>query len=189
MRKLAITMGATLIRLAGLALAASAPAAQTEQLEAAVDAPLLPDKPSVGMPLSDWFGATQCDINENVAWSCKAGGKVISVCASDPVSGDEGYIQYRIGRPPRTELVYPARKVPPRGKFAFRLTPQGDVALSFSNGGYDYEVYDILRSEEDGVIVSKGGKEVAHIRCNGGGTGMQIVRPDLLGIAGSPYGN
>ena len=186
MRRLSTTMASLL---ASTALLASAPAAEPGELETAVDGPALPDKPSVGMPLHQWFGATQCDINENVAWSCKAGGKVISVCASDPVSGDEGYIQYRIGKPPRTELVYPAKQVPPRGKFAFRLTPQGDVSLRFSNAGYDYEVYDILRSEEDGVIVSKGGKEVAHIRCNGGGTGMQIVRPDLLGIADSPYGN
>lgn len=187
MQKLAVAAGAVLVGVAGLAVARAS--AEPGSLETAADGPLLPEKPSVGMPLRQWFGATHCDINENVAWSCKAGGKVISVCASDPVSGDEGYIQYRIGKPPRTELVYPAKKAPPRGRFAFRLTPQGDVTLSFSNGGYHYEVYDILRSEEDGVIVSKGGKEVAHIRCNGGGTGMQIVRPDLLGIADSPYGN
>lgn len=193
MRALKIMAGTALAGLVGLSLSACAPAsaqpAEAPQLETARDEPLLPTRPSVGRQLSDWFGATHCDINENVAWSCKVGGKVISVCASEPVSGDSGYIQYRIGKPPRTELVYPAKMLPPRGRFAYRLTPQGDVSLSFSNGGFDYEVYDILRSEEDGVIVSKGGKEVAHIRCNGGGTGMEIIRPDLLGIADSPYGN
>lgn len=190
MRALTIAIG---LAVAGLSPPVGKPAAaqpsETQEAERAVDAPLLPTRPSVGKQLSDWFGATHCDINENVAWSCKVGERVISVCASDPISGDTGYIQYRIGRPPRTELVYPANKAPPRGRFAYRLTPQGDTSLSFSNGGYDYEVYDILRSEEDGVRVSKGGKTVAHIRCNGGGSGFEIVRPDLLGIADSPYGN
>ena len=188
MRLLTIMAGVALTGLAGLSLAAFAPAGP-EQAETAVDAAMLPTRPAVGTQLSDWFGATHCDINENVAWSCKVGERVISVCASEPITGDSGYIQYRIGKPPRTELVYPKTGVPPRGRFAYRLTPQGDTSLSFSNGGYDYEVYDILRSEEDGVRVTKNGKEVSHIRCNGGGTGFQIQRPDLLGIAETPYGN
>lgn len=56
-----------MVGMAGLTPMASALAAQPGELERAVDRPLLPDKPSVGTPLHQWFGATQCDINENVA--------------------------------------------------------------------------------------------------------------------------
>lgn len=152
--------------------------------------PDLPRAPSAGSPASEWPGPTLCESGENVLWSCSIkGGKTISVCASRRISATEGYIQYRMGKPGKLELAYPASRVHPRGRFEYRLYIQGNTSLSFRNGGYEYSLVDDLRSAEDEVLVDKDGKLVSRIVCNSGGTGFEIVRPDLLGISESPYGN
>ncbi|MBI5941245.1 MAG: hypothetical protein HY859_12530 [Caulobacterales bacterium] len=112
---------------------------------------------------------------------------MISVCASRTISTSEGYMQYRIGKPGALEMRYPETLTHPRGRFRYGLEHQGNQWLEFDQGGYNYVIYEELRSPEDGVLVSKGDAEVARITCNGGG--IEIVRPDLLGTADTPYGN
>ena len=139
--------------------------------------------PSAGEPVEGWHEPTLCEAGENVAWSCIAGARTISVCASRVLTADQGYIQYRAGRRGQIELAYPAERVHPRGLFKYEVYPQGDTALSFANGGYDYTVVEDLRSDEDLVLVAKGGAEASRIVCNGGGAGIEIRGADLLGIA------
>lgn len=148
----------------------------------------LPGRPTAGVPAAEWHEQTLCAPEENVVWSCRAKKKTISVCASRKITGSEGYIQYRIGRPGALEMRYPETLAHPRGQFRYSLYIQGNQSLEFSRGGYDYSIFEDLRSDEDGIIVTKNDVQVARITCNGGGF-IELQRPDLLGIADTPYGN
>ena len=144
---------------------------------------------SAGVPTAEWHEQTLCAPEENVVWSCRTKKKVVSVCASRKITASEGYIQYRIGRPGALEMRYPEALEHPRGKFRYALYIQGNQSLEFDKGGFHYSVFEDLRSDEDGVFVTKNDADVGRITCNGGGEGIDIVRPDLLGIADTPYGN
>jgi hypothetical protein len=85
-------------------------------------------------------------------------------------------------------MRYPETLAHPRGQFRYSLYIQGNQSLEFTRGGYDYAIFEDLRSPEDGIIVTKNDADVARITCNGGGA-IEIQRPDLLGIADTPYGN
>ncbi len=147
-----------------------------------------PTAPAAGVPAADWHEPTLCAPTENVVWSCRTKKKTISVCASRKISAREGYIQYRIGKPGALEMLYPETLAHPRGQFRYSLYIQGNQSLEFTRGGYDYAIFEDLRSPEDGIIVTKNDADVARITCNGGGA-IEIQRPDLLGIADTPYGN
>jgi hypothetical protein len=145
--------------------------------------------PSAGVPVESWHEATLCETGENVVWSCRTKRRTVSVCASRRMTATQGYFQYRAGQPGKLELVYPAQRVHPRGRFKYQLYIQGNTSLSFSSGGFSYSLVDDLRSPDDEVIVEKGDKLISRSTCNNGGEGFSIVRPDLLGIADTPYGN
>lgn len=109
-----------------------------------------------------------CEAEEQVVWTCQAGARTISVCASAILNAKQGYVQYRIGRPGALEMEYPTTRVHPRGRFTYTLYPQGNSTLSFSNGAYEYSVFEDLRSTEDGVYVERGEDLVNSIKCNSG---------------------
>lgn len=109
-----------------------------------------------------------CETGEQVVWTCQAGARTISVCASANLNPKEGYAQYRIGRPGALEMEYPTTRVHPRGRFTYTLYPQGNSTLSFTNGAYKYSLFEDLRSTEDGVYVERGDDLISNIRCNSG---------------------
>lgn len=119
-----------------------------------------------------------CETRERTVWTCRAGARTISICASQDLNETEGYAQYRIGRPGALELEYPAGRVHPRGRFTYTLYPQGNQSLDFRNGGYDYRVFEDLRSPEDGVYVERDGRTISEIACNGG-EGFEPLRTAL----------
>lgn len=172
-RFVALLGGVLLIGPAGVALSRDGP----------------PSAPAVGVPAAEWTEPTLCTANENVVWSCRAKTRTISVCASRAITATSGYMQYRAGKPGKLELQYPETPAHPRGRFRYTLYIQGNESLEFSNKGYDYSVVEDLRSADDGVYVMKDGAEIGRITCNGGGEGFHITRPDLLGMADTPYGN
>lgn len=109
-----------------------------------------------------------CEAEEQVVWTCQAGARTISVCASATLNAKQGYAQYRIGRPGALEMEYPTTRVHPRGRFTYTLYPQGNSTLAFTNGAYKYSVFEDLRSTEDGVYVERGDDLVNSIKCNSG---------------------
>lgn len=109
-----------------------------------------------------------CETGEQVVWTCQAGARTISVCASASLNRKEGYAQYRIGRPGALEMEYPTTRVHPRGRFTYTLYPQGNSTLAFTNGAYEYSLFEDLRSTEDGVYVERGEDLVNSIKCNSG---------------------
>src|ERR1700712_5391269 len=61
---------------------------------------------------------TMCDAHEEIYFSCPVRDKFISVCASGNFSPENGYVQYRFGRPGRPELEFPAEPEPPMSRFS-----------------------------------------------------------------------
>jgi hypothetical protein len=115
---------------------------------------------------------TLCLKDEDNIFSCSAGKKVISVCASKDLAADHGYLQYRFGVPNKVELTIPAdRSVPPANSAVSRtltFSGGGGAYLRFKAGGYDYVVYTAIGKgwgEKDGVAIEKTGKPPTHISC------------------------
>lgn len=107
---------------------------------------------------------TLCEANENNVWSCQAGKKIYSLCASKNLARATGYLQYRAGTSKSIELKYPAALTHPKGFFEFDLLAHG-ASITFSNGGYSYSIYEDLK---DGTVikVEKSQKLLATIRCD-----------------------
>jgi len=116
--------------------------------------------------------STLCLTNEDTIFSCSAGKKVISVCASKGLTAEHGYLQYRFGSPAKVELTIPAdRLVPPASSAASRtlvFSGGGGAYLRFKTGAYDYVVYTAIGrgwGVKDGVAIEKDGKPLTHISC------------------------
>jgi hypothetical protein len=115
---------------------------------------------------------TLCSTAEVNVFSCGAGKKIISVCASKEASADQGYIQYRFGAPQKVELTVPASKSVPPAKSAIAgnlsFSGGGGAYLRFPTGDYEYIVYTAIGKgwgEKDGVAIEQKGKRRAHVSC------------------------
>jgi hypothetical protein len=118
-----------------------------------------------------------CSAQEIVVYSCSAGAKIISVCASKDVSSASGYVQYRFGRKRALELVLPKTRGhsasnPKSGTLMF--SGGGGAYLRFSNGQVSYVVYS---------AVGKGWGD-ASVKCVG--TVTSEMGPDFFAKAGLP---
>lgn len=99
-------------------------------------------------------GASLCRKGEQVFFNCQvaASSRLISVCGSKDLSAEQGRLQYRFGRPGKIELFYPEKPAGGQKKFLWSLYMRYRVsyaALSFSNGGFRYTVYDDFNGEDD----------------------------------------
>lgn len=121
-----------------------------------------------------------CRGGEQVVFSCFVAAKTASVCASDHVSKESGYMQYRFGTTAHADMLYPkSRDLAHRHFFISSVTYAGggETHLRFSVGQYDYVIYDrTLRENRDsegkrtpnfesGIVVKKGGTKIKNIRC------------------------
>jgi hypothetical protein len=121
---------------------------------------------------SIYAAQTLCLTTEDNIFSCSAGKKVISVCASKDLAADHGYLQYRFGLPNKVELTIPAdRSVSPANSAVSRtlvFSGGGGAYLRFKAGGYDYVVYTAIGrgwGVKDGVAIEKNGKPRTHVSC------------------------
>ena len=86
-----------------------------------------------------------CRSDEQVVFGCKAGAKMISVCASVPFTPTSGYVQYRFGTLSKLELEYPEKQEPPKDHFwlsTAMYSGGGEARIRFQNQGYQYTVFD-----------------------------------------------
>ncbi len=114
--------------------------------------------------------ASLCRQSEGTYFSCSAGSKIVSLCASNPISKDRGYLQYRFGAEAHVELQYPERRAPPHEYFTRYSSAfaHGWVThINFQSGEFTYAIYNSAfgGDEKAGVKVVKGGKVVSDIRC------------------------
>ena len=125
-----------------------------------------------GLSASAQVAPTLCLKGEDNIFSCSAGKKIISVCASKNLAADRGYLQYRFGLPDKIELTVPAdRSVSPAnsavsGTLVF--SGGGGAYLRFKSGEYEYVVYTAIGKgwgDKEGVAIDKSGKRLSHVSC------------------------
>ncbi|EDT43673.1 hypothetical protein BamMEX5DRAFT_0560 [Burkholderia ambifaria MEX-5] len=111
---------------------------------------------------------TLCQPHEEIYFSCSLGEKMVSLCASGNVSPDNGYVQYRYGKPDHIDLQFPNKPHPPRGYFGISDISIGSanfVHVKFRSGRYDYVIY---QGSPSGVYVKKNGDLVSNHACKHG---------------------
>ncbi|MDN7701595.1 MULTISPECIES: hypothetical protein [Burkholderia] len=112
--------------------------------------------------------ATLCQPHEEIYFSCSVGEKVVSLCASGNISPDNGYVQYRYGKPGHVDLQFPNKPYPPRRYFGISDISIGSLSfvhVKFRIGKYDYVIY---QGSPSGVYVKKNGDLVSNRVCDHG---------------------
>lgn len=139
-----------------------------------------------------------CTPLETVVFSCRAGGKMVSVCSSKDAGPGKGYVQYRFGKPDSAEpleLVLPESQLPPPRVATGSSVPfagGGGAWLTFAKGQVAYTVYTGIGKwgpggalrEKAGVAVDQGGKRLAVLRCDNPKAVQSEIGPDWLAKAG-----
>lgn len=115
---------------------------------------------------------SHCIRPEMTVFSCRTGTKVVSVCGSNVISSQMGYLQYRFGSLESPEFIYPNKKIKP-GQWVTGNTliyaGGGGAYLRFIRNRYHYIVYTAIGrgwGERAGVIVEKDGFRKANLSCN-----------------------
>jgi hypothetical protein len=114
---------------------------------------------------------SHCTQAEETIFSCNLEHKVVSVCASKPLTAQNGYLQYRFGAAGKPELMFPKTDVPPKSVVQAKtlmFSGGGGAYLRFKNGATSYIVYTAIGKgwgTKDGVAVEKKGKTITHLEC------------------------
>lgn len=141
-------------------------------------------KPLGQSPTAVAAKSSHCTPAETVVFSCPAGTKLVSVCASRNLSAKAGYVQYRLG--PRNagealEIALPDGEVHPlkTGNAVYGANDMyaggGASWLRFRKGTYAYVVYSGIGRwgkngetlEKQGLAVENNGKVIANLKCTG----------------------
>ncbi|OYX70945.1 MAG: hypothetical protein B7Y95_14085 [Rhizobiales bacterium 32-66-11] len=134
--------------------------------------------PAALTPAAAAPAGTLCHPDEAVIFSCPAGARTVSICASGDLDAGSGLVLYRYGRPGRVELTYPDPAVPPAQAFtAGRLmfAGGGGAWFRFEKTPFRYTVFTAIGKWNPkggplalaGVAVEKDGKGLADIACDG----------------------
>jgi hypothetical protein len=96
---------------------------------------------------------THCDRSEQVVFSCVMlkSTKVLSICASKRLDGQNGYVQYRFGPSGNIELAFPADRMASQKQFGYGRYTRPLVTyltLSFESNGYKYSIHQDSNEEE-----------------------------------------
>ncbi len=125
--------------------------------------------------------ASFCTPLETVVFACRTGAKLVSVCASKDAGRSKGYVQYRFGKPDSAEpleITLPEGLMPPPKAATGENVPfagGGGAWLKFRKGDYAYVAYTGIGKwgpkgetrEKQGLVVQRGGKQVANLKCTG----------------------
>lgn len=124
-----------------------------------------------------------CLDNENTLWSCRAGAKHYSLCASKDLDASTGYLQYRAGRLPKWEFQFPGSQKHPKGYFKFGLMAHG-ASLRFDNGGYAYDIVEDIKGETSILVRTPTGRRVSIVCADSTQTLTENTTIDLLNSIG-----
>jgi hypothetical protein len=142
-----------------------------------------------------------CTPQEEVIFACRTGAKLVSVCASKDASPTKGSVEYRFGKPdPKAplELKLPeAPMLPPKAATGTNVpfAGGGGAWMRFRKGEYAYVAYSGIgkwgpkgeTATKAGIVVERGGKAIATLRCKGGDAAGEMG-PDWFGKAGIQAG-
>jgi hypothetical protein len=132
--------------------------------------------------------ASHCTVREQTWFTCPAGAKIVSVCATRGPSGDVRSVQYRYGPAAAAEISYPRagtdwRAATRAGVLTF--SGGGGAYLTFTRPPYRYVVYTAIGrgwGEKAGVVVERSGRRIASLPCTAKETSK--LGPDVFGEAG-----
>ena len=102
-----------------------------------------------------------CTKDEKVVFSCplRRSTKIVSLCSSEKLTKDAGYLQYRFGTPGKIELEFPDVRHESLKAFKYSHYFRAKVdstEISFSRNGYTYAVFDEYNGEEKRVVSEQG---------------------------------
>jgi hypothetical protein len=111
-----------------------------------------------------------CDASERVLFSAlvKGSNKVVSICSSRKIDKQQGYLQYRFGRPGQVELEFPSSRQDTQKSFAYTRYTRPLVTyltVKFTSNGYSYSIHHDFNDEikpaenEAYLVVAPAGKE------------------------------
>ena len=120
-----------------------------------------------------------CESTEKIVFSCTINkpAKIVSLCSSNELTKERGYLQYRFGLPGKIELEFPKQREQTQAAFKYShyFRAQFDqTEISFSQEGYEYAIFDDYNGEQKPVQHDQGvritppnnGKEVT-LSCRG----------------------
>ncbi len=114
---------------------------------------------------------SHCTEAEETVFSCSLERKIVSVCASKPLTTQSGYVQYRFGGAGKPEFMFPKTDISPKSVIQARtlmFSGGGGAYLRFNRGAISYVVYTAIGKGwgvKDGVAVERKGKTIAHFDC------------------------
>lgn len=121
---------------------------------------------------------TLCEKDEKIVFSCPVArtAKIVSLCSSQELTKEKGYLQYRFGLPGKIELEFPKQREAAAKSFKYSHYFRAQVDLTeikFSSDGYEYSVFDDYNGEEKTVhhvqgitITPNMGKDIT-LKCRG----------------------
>jgi len=97
---------------------------------------------------------SHCSAGETVYFSAAVDGspKIVSLCGSADLEGDDAWLQYRFGETGNIELRYPAENADFRSAFTVRRYTRPRTTylkFDFSNGGYTYAILEGYDADEN----------------------------------------
>ena len=106
---------------------------------------------------------TLCEQTEKIVFSCPIvnSRKTVSLCSSNELTKEKGYLQYRYGVPGKVELEFPTKREQTQTAFKYShyFRAQFDMTdISFVNGDTEYSVFDDYNGEEKPVRHEQGVK-------------------------------
>ena len=104
---------------------------------------------------------TLCTRDEQIIFSCtlKRSAKIVSLCGSNDLTKDTGYLQYRFGLPAKIELEFPRTRTHTQEQFRYMHYFRFQVDLTeitFKTDDYEYELFDRYNGEEKPRIAEQG---------------------------------
>lgn len=125
---------------------------------------------------SSAHAAGLCRPNEATVFNCdiKESKKIVSICASNDLASDRGYIQYRYGTPNKIDLEFPKDLKNSRSEFGYDEYSRPDLStfvVGFKNGSYRYEISETTEGGEEGIttrsllVSSEKGSRGAKLTC------------------------
>ena len=102
-----------------------------------------------------------CTKDEKIVFSCplSRSTKIVSLCSSQKLTKESGYLQYRFGAPGKIELEFPDVRDDSRKALKYSHYFSAKVVStedSFSRNGYTYAVFDEYNGEEKPVVSEQG---------------------------------
>ena len=119
-----------------------------------------------------------CESTEKIVFSCTVGktAKLVSLCSSQELTKDRGYLQYRFGTPGKIELEFPNQREQTQSAFKYSHYFRAQIdrtEISFASGGYQYAIFDDYNGEqkpaqhEQGIQITPPIGNVINLNCRG----------------------